>query len=203
MSLLLETIKIENGKPANLEWHNRRFNKARNDLFSLAELDLKELLVIPESCRTGIFRCRILYGESIDKIEFIPYQPREIRSLQVVRDDSIEYAYKYADRSNLQALYDQRGPADEILIIKKGLVTDCFIGNLVFFDGQKWWTPDQPLLQGTQRQKLLDEEQIYEARITENDLNAYEEVGLINVFFDLNNMPRIKRGKCYPSIRSY
>ncbi len=193
MSLLLETIKIENGKPANLQWHNWRFNKARKELFSLPELDLKELLVIPESCRTGIFRCRIIYGETINKIEFIPHQPREIKSLQVIYDDSIKYAYKYADRSNLQALYNQRGQADEIIIIKRGLITDCFIGNLVFFEGQQWWTPDQPLLQGTQRQKLLAERQIHEARITEKDLIAFEEVGLINVFFDLSTMPRIKK----------
>ncbi len=195
MSLLLETIKIENGKPANLQWHNWRVNKARKELFSLPELDLNDVIVIPDSCQTGIFRCRILYGKTIDKIEFIPHHPREIRSLQVVYDDSIEYAYKYADRSQLEALYNQRGQADEIIIVKKGLLTDCFIGNLVFFDGQDWWTPDQPLLQGTQRQKLLAEGRIHEARITENDLFRFKEIGLINVFFDLNNMPRIKQSQ--------
>lgn len=195
MSLLLETIKIENGKPANMPWHNRRFNKARKDLFSLPEIDLQDVIVIPENCRNGLFRCRILYGKTIEKIEFIPYQARDIKSLQVVYDDSIEYAYKYADRSNLQALYDQRGPADEIIIIKKGLVTDCFIGNLVLFDGQKWWTPDRPLLHGTQRQKLLAEGRIHEARITENDLNSFKKIGLINVFFDLDNMPRLETGQ--------
>ncbi|KOH42740.1 aminotransferase class IV [Sunxiuqinia dokdonensis] len=195
MSLLLETIKIENGKPANMPWHNRRFNKARKDLFSLPEIDLQDVIVIPENCRNGLFRCRILYGETIETIEFIAYQARDIKSLQVVYDDSIEYAYKYADRSNLQALYDQRGPADEIIIIKKGLVTDCFIGNLVLFDGQKWWTPDQPLLHGTQRQKLLAEGRIHEAPITKNDLNSFKEIGLINVFFDLDNMPRLETGQ--------
>jgi 4-amino-4-deoxychorismate lyase len=193
MSLLLETIKVENGKPENLQWHNRRFNKARKELFSLPEQDLQEVIVIPENCRTGLFRCRVLYSTTIDKIEFIPHQAREIRSLQVVRHDSIDYRYKYADRSELQVLYNQRGQADEIIIIKEGLVTDCFIGNLVFFDGQQWLTPDQPLLKGTQRQKLLAEGQIHEARITENDLLRFEEIGLINVFFDLNNMPRIKK----------
>lgn len=195
MSLLLETIKIENGKPANLQWHNQRFNKARKELFSLPDLDLESQLVIPESCRTGIFRCRILYGKTIDNIEFSPYQARTIERLQIVHDDSIEYPYKYADRSKLQALYDQRGRADEIIIVKKGLVTDCFIGNLVFSDGQTWWTPDRPLLPGTQRQKLLAEGQIHEAGITESDLVSFKEIGIINVFFDLGNMPRIKKAE--------
>jgi len=193
MSLLLETIKIENGKPANLHWHNQRFNKARRDLFSLPEMDLEPLITIPENCQKGIFRCRILYDKTIRKIEFIPHRPRQIQSLQVVHDDSIEYPYKYADRSQLESLYAQRGPADEIIIVKKGLVTDCFIGNLVFSDGQRWWTPDQPLLPGTQRQKLLATGQIHEVRITESDLIHYQEIGIINVFFDPSNMPRIKK----------
>lgn len=189
MSLLLETLKLENGKLQNLPYHNQRYNKARQELFSLPGQDLSKSITIPENCRNGIFRCRVLYGETIEKVEFIPWQARSIQSLQLVYDDQISYSHKFADRSHLQTLYNQRGTADEIIIIKQGLVTDSFIANLVFFDGEKWFTPTQPLLTGTQRQKLLDEGQIHEAIITEKKLFDYQKIGLINVFYNLNNMP--------------
>ncbi|MGQ7869146.1 aminotransferase class IV [Sunxiuqinia sp. sy24] len=189
MSLLLETLKLENGKLQNLPYHNQRYNKARQDLFSLHWQDLSERITIPENCRNGIFRCRVLYAETIEKVEFIPWQARSIRSLQLVYDDQISYSHKFADRSRLESLYSQRGTADEIIIVKQGLVTDSFIANLVFFDGEKWFTPAQPLLQGTQRQKLLDEGQIHEAIITDNELFEYQKIGLINVFYNLYNMP--------------
>lgn len=192
MCLLLETIKLENGKLVNLKYHNLRYNKARKDLFSLPEQDLGKQIEIPEECKEGIFRCRITYEKQIEKLEFIPHHPREIRSLQIVHDDTIDYSHKYADRSQLQELYKQREKADDIIIVKNGLVTDCFIGNLVFFDGEKWWTPSRPLLNGTQRQKLLDKGKIHATSISENGVFSYESVGIINVFYNLRNMPILK-----------
>ena len=194
MCLLLETIKLENGKLVNIEFHNERFNKSRKNLFALSPRNLEDLIEIPKNYQTGIYRCRVVYGQQLESVEFIQHQPRKINSLQIIVDNSISYNYKFVDRSDLQKLYEKRGDADEIIIIKNGLVTDCFIGNLVFFDGKKWLTPNQPLLQGTQRQKLLAAGKIQETKITEKDLPNYSEAGIINVFYDLNNMPRIKKG---------
>jgi len=195
MSLLLETIKLENGKLVNLKYHNQRFNRARRELFSLPELDLADLIHIPEDCQNGTYRCRILYEQKILKVEFIPHHPRTINSLRVVHDDTIEYSYKFADRLHLQKLYNQRGDADEIIIVKNGIVTDCFIGNLVFLEGKNWLTPTTPLLKGTQRQKLLDNGLILEAKITEKDLMKFQIVGIINVFYNLENLPLIPVGQ--------
>lgn len=195
MCLLLETIKLENGNLVNLKYHNQRFNKARKNLFSLEKEDLSELIQIPEIYKTGLFRCRILYQQEIKKIEFIPHQLKPIKSLQIVTDNTIIYSYKYADRTQLQKLYEQRASADDIIIIKNGLVTDCFIGNLVFFDGKNWLTPKSPLLRGTQRQKLLDEGNIKEAIIAKDELSTFEFVGIINVFYNLGNMSRLNKNQ--------
>ncbi len=56
------------------------------------------------------------------------------------------------------------------LCVKNGLVTDCTIGNLVFFDGTGWVTPDQPLLKGTKRQALLDRKLVRKKRSGEGTL---------------------------------
>lgn len=194
MCQLLETIKIENGHPCNLPYHSRRMNIARAELFGLSvPINLANCLTIPNDCKNGLYRCRLLYREQIESVEFIPQPARQFRSLKVIRCNNLDYHLKYADRTRLNELFAQREDADEVIIVQNGLVTDCTIANLVFFDGEKWLTPDTPLLQGTQRQRLLDDNIILKTRISEKDLSRFEEVGLINAFFDLSNMPVIKR----------
>ena len=83
----------------------------------------------------------------------------EISSFKIIHAD-IEYPLKYEDRHEINHLFGQKGDADEIIIIKNGLVTDTSIANLAFFDKGQWITPAQPLLNGTTRQRLLDENKI-------------------------------------------
>lgn len=193
MCQLLETIKLEDGKLFNLNYHNRRMNAARGELFGFAPpIDLEEYIQIPEACIDGLYRCRILYSKEIESIEFIPQKERSFTSLKIVNCDEIDYHLKYADRTMLNELYAQRGEADEIIIVRDGEITDCSIGNLLFFDGDSWVTPAEPLLKGTQRQKLLETGHIQEEFITIDDLRNYEKAGIINAFFDLKNMPIIE-----------
>jgi len=66
------------------------------------------------------------------------------------------------------------------LIVKNGEVTDASFANIVFYDGKKWVTPKNPLLQGTQRAWLLDSGMITEAIITPGDLPGFIEARIIN-----------------------
>lgn len=192
MFQLLETIKCSDGKLHNLEWHNLRFNQARKECFGIdARLNLAELINIPEKAQAGLFRCRIIYSTKIEKIEFLPHVYRKVDQLKLVEDNSIDYRFKYADRTHLQKLFEKRVECDDILIIKDGCITDSLTANSVFFDGKKWWTPDTPLLLGTQRAQLLKNQTIFECRITPKDLNKYEKAGLINALQDLSNMPLV------------
>lgn len=193
MCQLLETIKLENGQLFNLDYHNRRLNAARQELFQGCPIiDLGAYIQVPENCHSGLFRCRVLYARQIDSVEFIAQPARTFRSLKLLEQNNIDYHLKYADRSQLNELLAKKGEADEIILVKNGLLTDCCIGNLVLWDGKNWHTPASPLLAGTQRQKLLDTAQIKENNIAISDLNNYLELGIINAFFDLENMPRIK-----------
>lgn len=198
MYLLLETIKLEDGRLYNLDYHNRRMDAARRELFGPASpIDLAEVIRIPDDCLDGLFRCRVVYAENIEKIEFIPQQERTFTSLKLVTCNDIDYHLKYADRTLLNELYAQRGEADEIIIVKNGEITDCSVGNLLFYDGQNWVTPADPLLKGTQRQKLLETGHIQEEFIFEPDLKTYQKAAIINAFFDLKNMPIIEIGNIF------
>jgi len=188
--LLIETIKCANGQCCNLAFHQSRFNFSRKQLFpKSANISLNSEIKVPEFAQTGIFRCRVLYSSTIEKIEFLPYKKRTITSLKLVADNTIDYRYKYADRKMLETLFEHRGSCDDILVVKNDCISDSFTANPVFWDGQNWWTPDTPLLPGTQRAKLLDEQKIKVCRISVNDLAKYQKVGLINAMQDLEHMP--------------
>lgn len=192
MSPLVESIKLKDGKLFNLGYHQNRMNGALAELFPEAvAINLATVISIPERCLSGIFKVRVLYGPSVDAIEIEPYHFRTIQSLKVVHHESIDYHLKYTDRQILQQLYAQRGDCDDIIIIKNGLVTDAFAANLIFFDGQKWFTPNSPLLKGTQRQYLLEQGVISEIEIKESDIPAFQKVGLINAMVSFEDMPVI------------
>ncbi|NQU84575.1 MAG: aminotransferase class IV [Mariniphaga sp.] len=193
MSPLLETIKLKDGKLYNIAFHNRRFNAARKEYFGISEqLDLSEIITIPADKKQGLFRCRVVYSPKIEKIEFIPHLSRTIKNLKLVKNDSVDYRFKYSDRSYLQKLYGQRGNCDDILIIKNGFITDSFTANPIFFNGKNWWTPNTPLLSGTQRARYLEEGKISECQITPSDLSKYQKVGLINALWDMKDMPVVE-----------
>ena len=108
--------------------------------------------------------------------------------LAVVRTDAIEYRHKYADRSCIEHLMTGI-PADDILIVREGLVTDTSYANIAFFDGAHWLTPSSPLLPGTARARLLDEGRIHPEEIRIADLGRFSMVVLMNAMlgFDLEH----------------
>ena len=180
---LLESIKVHHRQWHNLPYHEQRIHRAQQALFgkvTIAHLDNQ--LSLPEHVRQGLYKCRIIYGQEIEHVEFLPYYQRPVRILRRVHCDTIDYSHKYADRSVLDELFAQRGHCDDVLIIKNGLVTDTSYANIIFYDGQRWVTPANPLLRGTQRQCLLDAGLIREAVIEENDLARFRQFQIVNAF---------------------
>ena len=198
MYQLVESLKLKDGVIPNLEYHNERMNRSKAELFpGSSEVDLEREIEIPANCHLGIFKIRILYDQLIRSIEIEPYSYRSIQSLKVVHHESIDYHLKYTNRQILQDLFAQRGNCDDIIIIKNRFLTDSFSANLLFFDGNSWFTPNTPLLKGTKRQFLLDEGIIIEKEIREVDIQIYQKVGLINAMIDFDEMPVVPVEKIY------
>ena len=190
MSLLIESLKLKDGVLFNLEYHQSRLNRSLNELFPQSDaIDLEREILIPQGFNKGTFKVRVSYGPAIEKVEIEPYTFRTIRSLKVVQHSSIDYHLKYSERPLLQELFSERGECDDIMIIKNGYVTDSFAANLLFFDGERWFTPTTPLLKGTKRQLLLDKGLIVEKEIREENISEYRKVGLVNAMIDLEEMP--------------
>jgi 4-amino-4-deoxychorismate lyase len=192
MCPLFETIKIENKILHNLEYHNERLNRSRKNIFGCTDIiELSELISIPEDLSDDVIKCRVVYSEEIEQIQFAQYVKRQIRTLKLVECDNIVYSYKYVDRKIFSDLMDSV-EADDILIIKNGKITDTSFSNIVFFDGTKWVTPAQPLLRGTRREKLMRNNIISEEIICVRDLPRFEKASLINAMMDLGEGPIIE-----------
>ncbi|MBX2901781.1 MAG: aminotransferase class IV [Cyclobacteriaceae bacterium] len=184
MCRLVESIYLNNGVFRNLRYHQARMEQAATNLFSKPHLwDLEEVLKSVVVPATGLYKVRFVYDLRAYKVEFVPYQFRAITTLKKIEADDLRYEYKYEDRAALASLWEQRGPCDEILIIKNGKVTDTSYANLAFKYGHQWLTPVAPLLNGTMRQYLIDTKKIYAADIEAGDLEKFECVKLINAMW--------------------
>lgn len=171
--LFLETIKIINGIPQHLEFHNQRLNSTRQQSNII---DLKQFIVPPST--NGIYKCRVIYSNTIEEIQYSRYTDRQFKTFETVIANDIDYKFKYLNRDALNKLQSQT--ADDILIIKNGFVTDTSIANVAFYDENKWITPTTPLLEGTTRARLLKEKKIIAAPITLEDINKYSKMALMN-----------------------
>ena len=180
MYLFIETICIEDGKISNLPRHQQRVDATRRRFFGqLPQMNLEEH-IRNTGCGNGRIRCRVTYGTDIENIEYFPYHIRNVETLKTVECDSIEYSYKYADRSSLDALFAGRGVADDILIVRNGLLTDTSIANIALWDGRQWHTPASPLLKGTRRAELLDNGILTEHDIPVKKIWTYRKIRLFN-----------------------
>lgn len=181
--LLFETIKIEDGKIFNLAYHQARCNRSRQALFHANDtLALSSFIDAP---KTGLYRCRILYAETLHSVEYIPYQQKEINSLRII-PSSLEYPHKYVNRDQINRLLQEAKDVDEIIIEKEGYLTDTTISNIAFYNGEQWYTPKVPLLPGTMRSKLLDEGFLHTKNIRKEDLHQYTHVALMNAMIGFN-----------------
>lgn len=179
----LETIKALDGKLFNLSYHQKRYESVLKSLGINDFKNLKEYLNPPTS---GLYRCRLVYDEKNISVTYHKYKKREIKSLKLVYDDKINYSKKSTNRDELNNLFEKREECDEVLIVKNTLITDTTIANVAFYKDGLWYTPKEPLLEGTTRARLLDEGKIIEKDIRVHDLKNYSKLALMNAMLDFD-----------------
>jgi 4-amino-4-deoxychorismate lyase len=187
MSLLIESIKLMDGKFHNLFYHEQRMIHSLNTLCGIEEeLNLEEFLSELDVPAKGLYKCRMEYDETSRQVEFVPYELRAVRSLKIVENDRVSYELKYKDRKSIDKLFERREGCDDILIVKKGNITDCSYANIVFRKDKTWYTPYSALLKGTMRQKLLDTGKIQAEEIQLTDIKSFDSCKLINAMMEFD-----------------
>ena len=185
----IETIRIEDGVVYNLPYHQKRFEKTQTELYNThTHQNLSSLITPPQK---GLYRCRITYNQDIQNIEYFNYIPKDIKSLQCIECNDIEYSFKYSCREKLNELLEQ-SRCDEIIIIKNGLVTDTTISNIAFLKDDTWYTPKTPLLEGTARAFLIDNHMLHPTDITLQDISSFSKIAVFNAMVGFRVLDGVK-----------
>jgi len=149
---------------------------------------------MPNEATKGLIKCRILYGNEIDSIDFVPYEFQLRKRVALVSADDLDYQFKYADRGRLNALRPHSN-FDDIIVIKNGFITDSLSANLVFENEKGLFTPQTHLLAGTKRESLLEKGIIREIGISKKDLALFQKIRFINAMIDLEDDIAIELAK--------
>ena len=156
MHQFVETIRIEGGKAINLSLHEARMNATRMHFAPhTTPISLQKWLDDAPISDERI-KARVVYDvDGVCDTTYQTYKCREIQWLRMMEDNNINYTFKSTDRHELDRLLALRNGCDEVIIVKNGLITDTSFTNVAFFDGHKWVTPAQPLLNGTRLSHLV------------------------------------------------
>lgn len=177
--VFFETVKCDDGMAYNLEYHCRRIART-----IMININLQEY-ILPIS--DDFLKCKVLYDQyGVIDVEYTPYIKRIINSFKLIYDDTIEYKCKSVNRDHINQLFDQRGSADEIIMVKNGFITDTSIANLAVFDGTSWLTPKIPLLRGTMQEQLLDKKELIQANISVEMLKKAQKIAVLNAMVGMN-----------------
>jgi 4-amino-4-deoxychorismate lyase len=196
MSQIIESIRIENKQLQNIGLHNERFQKARKSMFNETDLiKIEAHIKVPSDISNNRYKCRVTYDGNNLLYTIKPYYQRPVHSLRIVHIDHIDYPIKTDNRQQLDKAFAMRNGCDDIIIVKKGFITDAWAANIILFNGKEWHTPSTPLLKGTQREYLLREKQISVQTINEGDLKFYSKIKLINAMIDFYRAPEIEISK--------
>lgn len=193
MYRFFESICIRDGMIRDPQAHLRRIGRTVVHFYGNFDACLFwprfELTPFPPE---GKYKWRLVYDRrGIFHAEIKPYTMRNIRMLRMVNGDDLDYSFKFLDRTRIDDLFALKGRADDILIVKNGYITDSSYANVILWDGLAWWTPDRPLLAGTQREKLLNEGLIRERPIPAADIRAYKKIKMINALISLEEGPEL------------
>jgi 4-amino-4-deoxychorismate lyase len=188
MSQFIESIAIKDGVAKNLSGHQLRVDRTLM-AFAVPEnrLDLSFIIANLNIPLNGLFKLRIVYDlNGAYHAEWANYQYKAITSFALVDIKGQSYHYKFANRDWITDSLKQSG-RDEIVMHDGGLIKDCSYTNIVFNDGVNWYTPESPLLEGTQRASLIKEGVIKPVSIRIETISLFQSFKLINAMMDWEN----------------
>ena len=190
-----ETIRYKNGILENLSYHQARINRTLRALGGNTSIQLDKIQLVHDFEKDIVYKIKCLYNlEGASHIEKEIYHKKTIQTVSIHQAAQEEYQYKYTNRTWLNDALKNAG-TDEIIIVQNNIIKDGNYANLVFFNGIEWHTPLHPLLLGTHRARLINENKIIEKNITLSDLVNYTTLKYINAMMLWEESPEIEIGQ--------
>lgn len=191
MFQFIESIRIKEGRIERLDYHQSRVNRTLLNFGKSPFLQLNGIITPNALNASGVVKCRVKYDlQQVLDITYSAYAVKKISSISLVELEGRKYDFKYADRDWITNLLLNAG-TDEIIMTDQGIVKDASYANLAFYDGECWYTPQIPLLEGTQRAFLLEANKIQVSEIRTSNLHQYQMVKFINAMMTWEESPTI------------
>jgi len=189
-----ETIRYVNGVLENVSYHQARINRTVSALGGKTYIQLDKIQLVHDFEKDIVYKIKCLYNlEGAYHIEKAVYHKKTIQTVSIHQAAQEEYQYKYTNRNWLNDALKNAG-TDEMIIVQNNMIKDGNYANLVFFNGSEWHTPLHPLLLGTHRARLIDQNKIIEKDITISDLSSYTKLKFINAMMLWEESPEIEIG---------
>ena len=191
MFQFIESIRIKDGSFEHLDYHQSRVNRTLLNFGKSPFIQLNGIITPNALNASGVVKCRVKYDlQQVLDITYSTYAVKKIGSISLVELEGRKYDFKYADREWISDLLLKSG-TDEIIMTDQGIVKDASYANLAFYDGECWYTPQIPLLEGTQRAFLLEANKIRVAEIRTSNLHQYQMVKFINAMMTWEESPTL------------
>ena len=173
-----ETIKCYDYEVFNLEYHIKRIA----DTIGM-NINLEEYIY---PINDKLLKCNVIYDISgILDIQYQEYIKKEIFSFAIIYDDDIIYNKKSIHRECLDK-YKKELNSDEIIVVKNGLITDTSIANIAIYYDNNWITPTIPLLNGTTRNRYINNNLLITKDISVKMLKQTNKIALLNAMIDFD-----------------
>ena len=190
-----ETIRYKNGILENVSYHQTRINRTLRALGGNTPIQLDKIQLVHDFEKDIVYKIKCIYNlEGAYHIEKAVYHKKTIQTVSIHQAAQEEYQFKYTNRTWLNDALKNAG-TDEMIIVQNNMIKDGNYANLVFFNGSEWHTPLHPLLLGTHRARLIDQNKIIEKNITLSDLANYTTLKYINAMMLWEESPEIEIGK--------
>jgi 4-amino-4-deoxychorismate lyase len=174
-----ETIKCEDFEIFHLNYHKKRVMNTIG-----LNINLEEYIYPPTK---DLLKCKVVYDQSgVLEVSFDKYTKKDIKIFKLVYNDKIIYDKKNINRFEINNLLLKKEKSDEIIIIQNNLVTDTSIANIAIFFNDEWITPNQPLLQGITKNRLIEKGKLKPKDITVKMLKKCTKIATLNAMVDFN-----------------
>lgn len=181
MCRFFETIRLVDGRPQNIAWHQARFDACCMHFWGITRKISIEKFIQPAGIfMQGIAKCKFIYSQHHFEVQYSAYQTKPVTSLRLIKNDNIGYPWKSIERDPLNQLLNPAFPMQEVILCKNGLLTDTTYTNIALWDGHSWLTPALPLLQGTMRASLIHGNIIRPSTIRASDIFHFRTIRLFN-----------------------
>jgi 4-amino-4-deoxychorismate lyase len=177
---VFESIAVMDGRYLNVPGHMARMQRTAKVLWNidLPNDYLKKRL--PLYSPEGLYKCRFMYNVDGFAIEFRGYKPQHINQLILTEVPHMAYEFKYTDRSEINNYTSNLDNGIDVLFTRNGYLMDTSYCNVALLKEGIWYTPETPLLFGTQRAVGIEAGVLKLASMHRDDLPNYECITLFN-----------------------